>query len=55
MDYNQLMDLIASEESPSGISDAIKDILYAKSVSKIEDITPEVAASLFNSSDESDE
>lgn len=52
MDYNKLMDLMASEESPSEISDTIKDILYAKSIEKIDQITPEVATSIFNSSEE---
>lgn len=43
------MDLMVSDESPSQISDKIKEILYAKSAEKIETIRPEVAASIFDS------
>ena len=41
------MDMIAKDESPSGISDAIKDTLYAKSAEKIGAHKNAVAASLF--------
>ena len=43
----ELMDLIASEGSPSEISDKIKDILYTKSVGKVEAIRPEIYDSAF--------
>lgn len=46
------MDMIASEESPSQISDKIKDILYRKSAEKIDEFRPTVAASLFGTSEE---
>jgi hypothetical protein len=46
---DDLMDMIASDESPSQISDKIKEILFAKSANKIDDFRPTVAASLFNS------
>ena len=41
------MDMITKDESPSGISDAIKDALYAKSADKIGAHKNAVAASLF--------
>ena len=41
------MDMITKDESPSGISDAIKDALYAKSAEKIGAHKNAVAASLF--------
>ena len=41
------MDMIAKDESPSGISDAIKDTLYAKSAEKIGNHKDTVANSLF--------
>ena len=44
---DELMDMIAKDESPSGISDAIKDALYAKSAEKIGAHKNAVAASLF--------
>jgi predicted protein tyrosine phosphatase len=45
---DELMDLLVKDESPSQISDGIKDILFAKSAEKIQDIRPQVSASLFD-------
>jgi len=42
------MDLLVKDESPSQISDQIKDILFAKSAERIEAIRPQVAASIFD-------
>ena len=44
---DELLDMITKDESPSGISDAIKDALYAKSAEKIGAHKDSVAASLF--------
>ena len=52
---DELMDMIAKDESPSGISDAIKDTLYAKSADKIGAHKDSVAASLFGSTPEDEE
>ena len=41
------MDMITKDESPSGISDAIKDALYAKSAEKIGAHKDTVANSLL--------
>lgn len=41
------MDMILSDESPSEVSDKIKELLFAKSAEKINAVRPEVAASLF--------
>ena len=41
------MDMIDKDESPSGISDKIKDTLYAKSAEKIGNHKDTVANSLF--------
>ena len=41
------MDMITKDESPSGISDKIKDTLYAKSADKIGNHKTTVANSLF--------
>ena len=43
-----LMDMIIADESPSNISDTIKDMLFAKSAEKIDSFRPDVAASTFN-------
>jgi len=46
---DELMDILVSkDESASQISDKIKDLLFAKSAEKIENIRPEVAASIFD-------
>jgi hypothetical protein len=42
-----LVNLIATGQSPSDISDKIKEILYAKSAEKINEVTPQVSASMF--------
>jgi hypothetical protein len=44
---DELMDMIVSDESPSQISDKIKDILFAKSAEKIDTFRPAVASNLF--------
>ena len=49
------MDLLVKDESPSQVSDAIKDLLFARTASKIEDIRPKVAASLFDDNVDLDE
>ena len=44
---DELMDMISKDESPSGISDAIKDALYAKSADKIGAHKNSVSNALF--------
>ena len=51
----ELMDLLVKDESPSQVSDAIKDMLFAKTASKIEDIRPQVAPSIFDNDVDLDE
>jgi len=36
-----------ANDSPSKVSDAIKDILYAKTADKVDSLKPEIASSLF--------
>ena len=43
-----LMDMIIADESPSNISDTIKDMLYTKSAEKVDSFRPDVATSTFN-------
>ena len=49
------MDLLVKDESPSQISDKIKDMLYAKSAEKVQDMQPTVANSLFGDQESADE
>ena len=44
---NDLMDLILTDGSPEEVSDKIKEILYTKSSSTIDNLTPSVTKSLF--------
>ena len=46
---DELMDMIIADESPSQITDKIKDILFAKSAERIDTIKPVVAGSMFDS------
>ena len=49
------MDMIAADESPSGITDKIKEILYAKAADKVDGHKPEVANAMFGGADEGEE
>jgi len=42
------MDLLVKDESPTQISDTIKDILYARTAEKISDSTPKIMNSVFD-------
>lgn len=44
---DELMDMIVTDESPSQISDKIKELLFAKSAERIDAFKPAVASSLF--------
>ena len=57
MDHVQaeLMDMITKDESPSQISDRIKDMLFSKSAERIDAFKPDVANSLFGDQEVEDE
>jgi hypothetical protein len=44
---DHIIDLIATDSSPSEISDSIKELLFSKTAEKINQIRPYVADSLF--------
>ena len=52
---DDLLDMIATDESPSQISDKIKDLLFAKSAEKIDEFRPVVAQATFGETDSSEE
>ena len=52
---DELMDMITKDESPSGISDAIKDALFAKSADKIGAHKDTVANSLFGTPEDEEQ
>ena len=45
---DDLIGLIVNDESPSEVSDKIKEILQIKAMEKINAIRPELSSSLFN-------
>jgi len=45
---DELLDMIATDKSPSDISDSIKDTLYAKAAERINSQRPDIAASIFD-------
>lgn len=47
----ELLDMIVADESPSQISDKIKDMLFAKSAEKVDAFRPVVAADTFGQED----
>ena len=51
---SELMDMIIADESPSNISDKIKDILFTKSAEKVDAFRPEVAADTFGEKEAQD-
>jgi hypothetical protein len=52
---DDLMDMIVSDESPSQISDKIKELLFTKSAEKIDSFRPSVAVSMFSGEVEEDQ
>jgi hypothetical protein len=48
----ELIDLIATQQPASEISNRIKDILYNKAYEKVDSFRPEVAASLLSGDEE---
>jgi hypothetical protein len=51
----ELLDMIITDESPSQISDKIKELLFTKSAEKIDTFRPMVASNMFdNGEDESE-
>jgi len=44
---DDLLDMIIADESPSQISDTIKDLLFAKSAARIDSARPVLANGIF--------
>ena len=49
---DDLLDMMITDESPSQISDAIKDILYSKSAERLDAFRPIVSNSMFSGQDQ---
>lgn len=52
---DDLLDMITTDESPSQISDKIKELLFAKSAEKIDAFRPYVASQTFGDPNEVDD
>ncbi len=50
----ELVNMIATDASAADVSDQIKDILYAKSAKKIDDLRPVAAGNLFGAEAEAE-
>ncbi len=50
----ELVNMIATDASAADVSDQIKDILYAKSAKKIDDLRPVAAGNLFGADAEAE-
>ena len=48
------MDMIVADESPSDISDKIKEVLYTKAAEKVDNTRPNVALSMFDAEQETE-
>ena len=51
----ELVDLIATDASPSDVSDKIKDALMAKAAARIDALKPNVASSVFDAEESEEE
>ena len=49
---DDLLDMIIADESPSQISDSIKDVLYAKAAERVDAFRPLVSNGLFSGEDQ---
>ena len=52
---DELLDMIIGDESPSQVSDKIKDLLFSKASERIDSYRPIAASSLFGEVEESSE
>jgi len=52
---DDLLDMIISDESPSQVSDSIKNILFAKSAERVDGYRSDVATSMFDMEDDNDD
>ena len=52
---SEFMDMILTNNSPEELSDKIKEILYTKSSENIDNLKPEIAKSMFDSTDTEEE
>ena len=52
---DEIIDAIATDESPSEISQSLKDLIYQKAAERVEGLRPGAAAAIFDSGEVEDE
>ena len=52
---DELLDMIITDESPSQISDTIKDMIYSKTASRVDAYKSSVGNALFNGQPEEEQ
>ena len=54
MIMEELVNMIATDASAADISDQIKDVLYAKSAKRVDELSPHAAGNLFGTEAEAE-
>ena len=52
---DEIIDAIATDESPSEISQSLKDLIYQKAAERVEGLRPGAAAAMFGGGEVEDE
>ena len=52
---DDIIDLIATDQKASDVTDKIKDLLYTKAADRVDAIKPEISAAMFNPSPDQSE
>ena len=52
---DEIIDAIATDESPSEISQSLKDLIYQKAAERVEGLRPGAAAAMFDGGEVEDE
>jgi len=52
---DEIIDAIATDESPSEISQSLKDLIYQKAAERVEGLRPGAAAAIFDGEEVEDE
>lgn len=55
MNMEDLLDMVVNDESPSQISDQIKNIIFAKAAERVDSFRSDVASNLFGEDEVKDE
>ncbi len=51
---DNIIDAIATDESPSEIAQSLKDVIFQKAAERVEGLRPQASASIFDAEDKVD-